>query len=96
MREAFAAITTVNLPIIYPFIVGDLRLLRNRTCPKDIAGLPCPSPPFFPSDCVIIVTNEVGIEMGERQDTSVFARCRKLQRSDIPTTTSIDGKILTA
>ncbi|KAH6984093.1 hypothetical protein EDB80DRAFT_625118 [Ilyonectria destructans] len=71
VREAFAAIVTVNLPIIYPFIVGGLRLLRNRNCPKDISGLPRSYPPFFPNDGVIWVTNDVGIETRERQGSEI-------------------------
>ncbi|KAH7132974.1 hypothetical protein EDB81DRAFT_659697 [Dactylonectria macrodidyma] len=64
VREAFAAIVTVNMPIIYPFIVRGLRLLRNRNRPKGIPGLPRPNPPFFPNDGVIWVTNEFGVGVG--------------------------------
>lgn len=71
VREAFAAIVTVNLPIIYPFFVGDLRLLRERNHPEDISGVPHSNRLILSNDGAIRVTNEVEIEIVKRQGSVV-------------------------
>lgn len=63
VREAFAAIVTVNLPVIYPFFVGDLRLLRERDQPEDISGVPHSNRLIPSNDGAIRVTNQVEIEI---------------------------------
>ncbi|KAH6956037.1 hypothetical protein BKA56DRAFT_681189 [Ilyonectria sp. MPI-CAGE-AT-0026] len=69
VREAFGAITTVNLPIIFSFFVEGRGLQRKRACPRAMPDTPHSNPPFFPNDGGIWVTSEVGVESVERQSS---------------------------